>query len=319
MALAFGAATEAQAQAKLTPVPVVYAVLAQATMPVFVGMDLDAFKKNGLDVTLRYVQAGSQPLAALVSGQCDIYIGTGDYVPASLAGGDAVAVASISKPLHWALFVKPGIDKIEDLKGKRLGTPGGTGTSGRSASQFLLRKHGVQDNQITYVSAGNTVNELAGMAGGSLDAGIMLSPQSDIALKTGYKLLGYPRDEGWESVPVSIVVTRKFLKEHRDVVKAFIKAEAAGALAEDKDPGLMRAALTKVYQGGDPAVIEGAVKANTGEFPEIPRAPSDAAIQDVLDGLALTNPAAKDARPRQFVDHSVVDELIKEGAFPGAK
>ena len=79
------------------------------------------FEKNGLDVTMIYVDGGSKATQALMSGDVPIaQVGGNAPVVARLRGADVTLIAGLLNVLAYSMIVSPEIKKPEDLRGKKL-------------------------------------------------------------------------------------------------------------------------------------------------------------------------------------------------------
>ena len=78
------------------------------------------FKKNNLDLEIIYMP-GNISAPSLMSGEVQFGQMTGALMsPVRLQGGDPVMLVSVQDMLDDRLVVRPGINKPEDLKGKRI-------------------------------------------------------------------------------------------------------------------------------------------------------------------------------------------------------
>ena len=74
---------------------------------------------------------------ALVAGDPPI-VNIGTVVQAGLQGHDVVLIASSESAYNYSVVARPGVAKIEQLKGKRLGVSG-FGSASHNAALILLK------------------------------------------------------------------------------------------------------------------------------------------------------------------------------------
>jgi hypothetical protein len=75
-----------------------------------------------------------------------------------------------------------------------------------------------------------------------------------------------------------------------------------------------KAIVSRYTKVTDPAMLEGTMQYAYDFVEKVPLVKREA-IQVTLDETGKKNPKAKQAKPEQFYDNSLVQELIKEGFF----
>jgi len=110
------------------------------------------------------------------------------------------------------------------------------------------------------------------------------------------------------------VTTRKYLREHPDVVRNFVKSyiEAVHRLKTDRDTGLKIAA--KYLRLEDKELLRKTYESSIDES-KLPtkQYPSVEGLKIILDQLAAKDPKAKAAKPQDFIDARFVEEFDKSG------
>src|SRR5215510_5057525 len=106
------------ASAQPTKITVGYSSIAAGQLPASVAKEAGIFAKNGLDVQLVYLRAGTTATMALLSRQTPISQLAGPaIVGASLRGADTVMIAGGFVITEWWLMTRPEIKTAEQLKG----------------------------------------------------------------------------------------------------------------------------------------------------------------------------------------------------------
>ena len=96
------------ASAQLTKMTVGYSAIAAGHLPAWVAKEAGIFAKNGLDVQLVYVRAGTTVVKALLSNQSQIsQVGGSSIVGASLRGAEAVMIAGGIATSEFWLMSRP--------------------------------------------------------------------------------------------------------------------------------------------------------------------------------------------------------------------
>src|SRR3954453_13464747 len=90
---------------------------------VWVAKEMGLFNKYGLDVEPIFLRGGQIATQALAGGDPPI-VNIGTVVQADLRGFNLVLVAAVETSYDQIVFARPGITKVEQLKGKRFGISG---------------------------------------------------------------------------------------------------------------------------------------------------------------------------------------------------
>src|SRR5687767_4796603 len=146
-------------------------------VPSFVGVEKGIFLKHGVDVKLKLLNTGQEMSKALQAGEVEIIGAAFSNFPVAVERGmtargvvgltgDRSAMYS-DEPVAIIARKGAGIAKIEDLVGKKVGTPVG-GTADEYLGVVLKKKGIARDKvQVLNVPPGNLVSALQG---GSVDA-----------------------------------------------------------------------------------------------------------------------------------------------------
>ena len=303
-----------QAFGQLTKLNVLTTGVSPTSLPSYIARDSGIFARNGLDVQ---VVRGTSSIAtmALISGELGIIeIAGPSIVRSSLRGADVVFVAAGVVTLNYWLMAAKHIKTAEQLKGGIIGSSDLSGSS-FIAIQFALRKIGLNpDKDASIIRAGGTPERLVGLQTGRMQATVLNPPTSFLAHREGFNILtdvtGMPFQHN------GVVTTKRFIREHADVVRRYVKSqiEAVHLMKTDRQTGiaiLMKALKAKPEER---ELVEKSYIASIGEevYPQ-KQYPSIAGIQTILDAMVKEEPKAKDARPEDFVDARFVQELDNAG------
>jgi ABC-type nitrate/sulfonate/bicarbonate transport system substrate-binding protein len=112
----------------------------------------------------------------------------------------------------------------------------------------------------------------------------------------------------------TLYVRRGYLRENRDMVKRFVRAysDAVHVIKTDRERTLK--VFAKRMRLDDPEILNATYDYYAPRFSFPPRVDM-AGIKDTLDFYAETNPEVRGRSPQEFVDHSLLDELEREGFF----
>jgi len=308
------------ASAQLARVNVGYSAISGDQLPLWVGKELGIFEKNGLEVQPIFFTGGSTAILALVSGDVPITQVSGPgLVSSAIGGSDAVFVAGGMTSLNYVLMGKPGITSAEQLKGGSVAISR-FGSATDTIARFALKKVGLTPvKEVTIVQVGSGPDRLAAILTGRVTAAVINPPSSFQAEKKGLAVLADVAKMGLVFQHTGPATTRKYIREHPDIVRRYIKGhvEAVHRMYSDKE-GTIKV-LAK-YMGGnvEREILE---KSRDNVLTEalLPRKqyPTMEGLKFVIEDLAERDPRAKTVKPEQFVDLTFIKELDQSGFIDG--
>jgi NitT/TauT family transport system substrate-binding protein len=308
--LLLSAAASAQ---QLKKIRIGYPSLSFRQSNVWVAREEGLFKKYGLEVEPVFLRGGQVATQALAGGDPPI-VNIGTVVQANLTGFNLVLVAAVENYYDQIVFARPGITKLEELKGKRFGISG-FGAATYYAAGILFKHLNMDPNKdVSLVPSGPDAERLAALNAGKLDATFFTSSSAGPARKLGFPELLQIADLGVEVQGNGFATSRDYIKSNRDVVKNALKGfvEAIYYIYANKKEA--QRVFAKYMRTNDPEVLEDSYQGYIKSIPKKPY-PTLKGIQFMLDVLAPQMPQAKNAKPEQFVDLSFLQELEKEGFF----
>jgi NitT/TauT family transport system substrate-binding protein len=280
---------------------------------VWVAREMGLFTKYGLDVDLIFLRGGQVATQALAAGDPPI-VNIGTVVQANLSGYNLVLIAAVETMYDQIVFARKGITKLEELKGKTFGISG-FGSATHYAANMLFKHLGLEPiKDVALVPGGPDAERLAGLASGRIDATMFTSSAAPSARKAGFVELFQIADLGIEVQGNGFATSRAYIASNRDIVKSALKGFVEAiyfVYANKKDA---QRVFSKYMRTNDPEVLEDSYQGYIKMIPKKPY-PTLKGIQYLLDALAPQTPAAKTAKPEQFVDLSFLQELEKEGFF----
>jgi ABC-type nitrate/sulfonate/bicarbonate transport system substrate-binding protein len=111
----------------------------------------------------------------------------------------------------------------------------------------------------------------------------------------------------------SLVVQGGIIRNRPDTINRFMRAYARGIARARGDRELTYKSLAKYTKIDDPVVLGKAYDLYVGKVLEKAPYINMPGMKNALDDLATTMPAAKGARPEQFIDAHFLDTLEKSG------
>jgi len=298
---------------ELKKIKIGYPAISYNQIHIWVAKDAGLFKRYGLDAELIFFRGGQLATQALVAGDPPI-VNIGTLVQPGLQGHDVVLIASSENTYYYSLVTKPAVAKVEQLKGKRLGVSG-FGSASHNAALILLRRFNLEPNRdVAVVVAGATTERLAGMESGRIDATLLTPSEIPRAKKQGFVDIYDMSEMGIEVQGNGFATSRSFIKSNRETIKAALKGyvEALYYIHHNKEE--TKRVSAKYMRSNDPDVLEATYTWFIRNVAKKPY-PTLKGIQFLIDEIGGKLPQAKNARPEQFVDFSLLQELEKEGFF----
>jgi len=311
LAVYFGFPPAALAQ-KLT---VGWSAVSALNAPFWVVKEAGFLNKEGLDANLVYIPSSSTMAQAQVSG--DVQISTANsqvIVDADLKGGDLVAIGAVTNAVAFYVMANPTISRVADLKGKRVGVTR-FGASTDFAIRTLLEKHNLKPiTDVPIVQIGGMPEIAAALSNGAIAAAPMSYPMAYVAQQNGVKLLANMAEEGIAFVHVGITTSEGFLRQNRTQAKAFLRAYGRAVHYMHSNQAGFKKIISRYSKITDPGMLEGTVQYAYDFVEKVPLVKREA-FQNTIDEIASRRADAKQAKPEQFYDNALVQELVKEGFF----
>jgi NitT/TauT family transport system substrate-binding protein len=279
---------------------------------VWVAKETGIFNKYGLEVEPIFLRGGQMATLALVAGDPPI-VNIGTVIQANLVGSNLVLVAAVENQYDQIVFARPGITKLEQLKGKNFGISG-FGSATHYAATILVKHLNFDPKDLVLVPGGPDAERLGALSAGKIDATFFSSSGAPVARKAGFNELLQIADLGVEVQGNGFATSRDYIKSNRDTVKSALKGfvEAIYFIYTNKKEA--QKVFSKYMRTNDSTVLEDSYQGYIKMIPKKPY-PTLKGIQFMLDMLAEKMPQAKNAKPEQFVDLSLLQELEKEGFF----
>jgi ABC-type nitrate/sulfonate/bicarbonate transport system substrate-binding protein len=286
-----------------------YSGISGAFAPVWIALDNGLFAKYGLNVDLRFI-APATATQGLLAKSLDIVNPGGEIIEAGLNGEPVVYIAGILTRAVMALYAKPGIHTLADLKGKVLGVtlPGATTDF---AARVLLQQAGLtpgKDVRLIYLKGMREI--IAGMSRGDAEAGIFTSPTTLKAQHAGFKELVNITEKNIPMIHAAFASTKGYLKAQPDNVRRFLQGYLEGIKIARADAELAKQVIGKYTKTTDRDDLEDAYRTFRPAWEKVPVVPT-AAVQTMLN--FATHPGAKTAKANSFIDNSAIIALEKSG------
>src|ERR1041384_774849 len=224
-------------------------------MSMWLAKEAGLYEKNGLSVEAISIPGSSLALQAMLAGEVPIIqLGGGASIAANFSGADTVIVATIVRKFLFSIFARPGIERMEDLRGKIFGATR-FGTLSDLASRLAPR--------VFRTAPGRGIATLQARR-------LKLKEILDLSkLDVEYHVNG-------------VVTSRSYLKTHEDTVRRFLRAYIEGAARGQRDKAFAMKAMGKYFRTDDKELLEETYESVIKAF-SIPPYPSIRGIANLLD------------------------------------
>jgi NitT/TauT family transport system substrate-binding protein len=292
---------------------IAYAAVTAAFAIPWVAKEAGIFQRHGLDVELVYIAAGSRAVQTLVGGSIDVAAFGGPAgIDAQLAGGDTVYVAIPVNRVIMFTVAAPQIERIEELRGKSIGVTR-IGTVTDFFTRLYVRQAGlVPDRDVLIRQTGGLPETLAALKAGQVDAGTFGFPAVLHARAAGFRILIDYNTQGFRYPLSSLVVTRSTLRSREAVIRRFLEAHIEGVHRFRTDPNFTMSVIGKYTQTTERAILEETQRVYATAFERVPY-PDPEDLKLGLVQVAETNPRARGADPRDFVDGRLLRKIESSG------
>jgi ABC-type nitrate/sulfonate/bicarbonate transport system substrate-binding protein len=294
---------------------IAWSAVSALNSPFWVMNDTGLLKQEGLDMELVYIASSPTVARATLAG--DIVLSGANsqvIVDAGLNGADLVAMGAITNVVAFYIMAAPDIKKVTDLRGKVVGVTR-FGASTDFGMRMLLSKYGLEAaKDVPFIQIGGMPELAAALSKKTVYAAPMSQPMVYIAQKAGMHMLANLAKEDIPFMHIGLTTSKRWIREHRPEAKAFVRAYGRAIYFMHTRKEETKKIFAKYTKINDPEMLDGSIQYGYDFMEKIPLVKPQA-FQVTLDQIAKTNPKAKQAKPEQFFDNSVVQELIDEGFF----
>ena len=193
----------------------------------FVAREMGYWREEGLDSELVLMRAATS-VTAVVSRNVEFTTLGGGGLLAILRGLPLRLVfATFNRP-HYAIYARPDIRSIQELKGKKVGVSS-IGSGPDSLLQDLLNKRGVKEVAILAVGTGG--ERILALKTGFVDAAILSPWEKLVAEEAGFReLFSFLKEGNYADLPNSLIVREEMIKADSTLVEKVVRGNLKGLL-----------------------------------------------------------------------------------------
>jgi NitT/TauT family transport system substrate-binding protein/sulfonate transport system substrate-binding protein len=276
-------------------------------LPAYMAKAKGMFKDEGLDVELIVMLGGRSGVQALAGGGVHFVMQIGATLPAIWSGADFKIVAQMLNMLPFSLMVRPEIQRLEELRGKRIGLSVGTTT--QALVHELLKINGLDpDKGFEYINIPGAAARLAALEKGMVAAAPMSAPGDLKAIQAGFKRLVFFGDVLPEISATGLITSTSYIKENPRTVEKMVRAVVRGTLAARDEPA------TAIE------VMQRSMKMNPDEARETYRLVrksltpvlTEAGVRNMAGLVSGSTKIAQTKEPREYIDAVFLNRALAE-------
>jgi NitT/TauT family transport system substrate-binding protein len=229
---------------------------------------------------------GVNAIAAIVSGDVDYSGAGGSGMRAALRGAPIKAIMFQTEKVTWYLLAAADIQKISDLKGKRVAI-GTVGDTQDALITMLVERGGVSGRDITRVAlpSRNTSTTILSLKTGAFSAAVVNADESLLGEKEGLRTLAFVGDL-FPYPFQGFVATDRMIAERPHDIKRWLRAMARALMfIRERPEEAADIAMKKIPMGNmsRPLVIEG-IRRFAKAIPDgVPGLPSAQGIKTLME------------------------------------
>jgi len=287
----------------------VYNAVSGVMAPIWVAQEGGLFTKHGVNVDLKYL-AATTAVQGMVGGGEEIGLVGNQGIDAKLEGADLIYVASGLPTFVFQVYGRPEIKSMADLKGKVVAVTQPSASTDY-AMRIVLKRNGLEpDKDVKILYAQDIAAVFTSVSNGNASAGIMSAPTSLKAKAAGLKPILNITELRIPFLFTGMLSSPKIMREKHEPLTRFLRGyiEAMAVIRRDKETTMK--SMGKFLKTNDREVLESVYDDYKDVFPQVPLMTA-AEVKAVLD--VAKSPRAKQMKPEEFFDNSLVQKLQAAG------
>jgi ABC-type nitrate/sulfonate/bicarbonate transport system substrate-binding protein len=248
-----------------------------------------------------------------MSGEIDLlYCLPHTSLAAAAQGAELVFLASFINRVQFRIVASHEIQKIDQLKGKLLAV-----SRLHDVAHFYfrlaLKSFGINpEKDVQFIAIGGQHDRMLALKSGRVAATVLGPTQAGMMEKIGFKTVLDLETFGLPVVGNVLAAKRNSTRDRRPALIQFLKGMLAGMERIPDDPETSKKVLAKYLRLKDRDFIEENYRLNSVEY--LKQAPflSVEGLRYIIDSLLPTLPAAKNLKAEALIDHSLLEDALKE-------
>ena len=303
-------ATVAWAQITPDKVVVSYPSKSITNFPILeTGLRRGFFQRENLSVQMVYMRGGID-IKALITGDADFGTGSTTAATAFVAGAPLRVVMSMNAFVDQALYAQPKYRNLGQLKGQSIGSLNPGGLVDTLLRRIITKEGFSPEKDFIILNMGGTPERYAALKSGTLAASMLSAPHSLRAEKEGFTRIAVTRD--YVDVPgTAFVVHADKIKKQPQMIKRFLRASLR-AMNYIRDNRADTTQMIAREFGMEQDIAALAYKVLL-ELLSPDGRNRVGGYQLLVDFARAAQKVDKPINAAQFVDESILEELLREG------
>ena len=184
------------------------------------------YRAEGLEVDF-VVMKPQVALQALIAGDVGYTTALGSTMRAGVRGLPLRVVMTIADKPLFALMARPGVNSVEELKGKLVGISS-FGASSDTLARTVLRRYKLDPNRdVKILALGGGTNRIAAIKTGAVDAALIEAPYNVMLEREGFRKILFVGD----LIPSPLAgfgTTLEKIRKQPDEVQQLVRATLRG-------------------------------------------------------------------------------------------
>ncbi len=276
-------------------------------LPMMVAAEKGFYKREGLDLELIFVRGAATAVQALIANQIHFIFSIGPQMPAVWEGNDIMILAQqVGRPT-FSLVVTPDIQKIADLKGKKLGVTFGGSTAAGTKALLELNKIN-PDKDVEYIGLPGNEPKIAAMKQGLISGALLAPPADYLAMKSGLKRLVSLADVFKDTAFTGLAATRKTITENPQMVRRMVRAIVRSVIYTRDNPEDVLQITMKSLKLDRDAAQDAYQMIREALVP----VPTEKGVDLMAQWQAIALNVKPKRRPTEYMDLRFVNEVMAE-------
>ena len=279
-----------------------YSTVGPAGIGLWMGKEIGAFEKYGIDAELIFVSSGPVVVQALLGGDMKAGLAATNAVTAAvLAGAPLISMMSLINRPYYRCWVQPEISRMDELRGKTLGVSR-FGSVTDNLTRILLRRYNLE-GAVQIRQMGGTTEMAAAFQRRQIDGAVMAT----VRVNAPMRMLVDLAELGIRYSNVVIAASRDYYRRNPETAEAMVRAYLEGVAAVNQQKERALQVIQKYTRLQDPRLIQELYADGVKFLERVPRMDAEA-LSPIVEFMGK-----KPIPVETIADNSIVNRLERDG------
>ncbi|MBI4487841.1 MAG: ABC transporter substrate-binding protein [Deltaproteobacteria bacterium] len=285
-----------------------YSALSLSFLPHLFAKEAGIFERHGLAVELIQM-AGPIQVAALAAGEIDCGAAVSPALFAAVRGLPLRGIMITVKTPLFYIVAEPAIKRLDDLARKKMAVDT-VGALQHIAARAMLRKKGVNPDQISYIQTGSVSNSVAALNSGAVNAALLSIPHNAIMTQKGFLQLASTPEAQVNYPPSGLTIHLNKLQRDGGTIRRTIAALLDALRTVETDRQAVTAYIQRRWKL-DPRLAEETYRLVLPTLALNGRM-SFEDVQEFLDVAYENNQIQQKGNSRMLMEYTPLDEVLRD-------